>query len=137
MCTMMACTEGQTHAPVCTAYTGEKQPVACTMEYAPVCGSYKPHVECIQAPCPVADPVAQTYSNKCMMNADGATYLYDGECNATPPPPLCTTEYNPVCGSVQVDCIRAPCPPIPETFSNICELKASPRATFLYGGVCK
>ena len=53
----------------------------CTMEYAPVCAVYKPTINCLVAPCPAVDPVVQTYSNKCMMNAEGASYLYDGECN--------------------------------------------------------
>lgn len=138
VCTERACTEGQTHAPVCTAYAGDSQPKACTMEYAPVCASYQPHVECTTEPCYPVDAVVQTYGNKCMMEADGATYLYDGECKSTQPTPTsCTADYNPVCASVQVDCIRAPCPPIPETFSNMCEMKAQPRATFLYMGECK
>lgn len=50
-------------------------PTTCTMEYAPVCGSKQ--VQCIKAPC---NPVQQTYSNKCMMTGDGATFLYDGAC---------------------------------------------------------
>jgi PKD repeat protein len=53
-------------------------PVACTMEYNPVCGA-KP-VTCITTPC---NPVQQTYSNRCMMTADGATYVHQGACGAT------------------------------------------------------
>lgn len=34
---------------------------------------------------------------------------------------LCTREYRPVCGLVEVQCITTPCNPIPETFSNACE----------------
>lgn len=57
--------------------TGESKesPVACTMEYAPVCGEKQ--VQCIKAPCP---PIKQTYGNKCQLNAAKATYLYSGEC---------------------------------------------------------
>ena len=47
----------------------------CTTEYNPVCGS-KPIV-CITTPC---NPVKQTYGNRCAMNADGATFLYEGIC---------------------------------------------------------
>ena len=32
----------------------------------------------------------------------------------------CTMEYAPVCGMVEVQCITAPCDPVPETFSNGC-----------------
>ncbi len=49
--------------------------VACTKEYLPVCGS-KPIV-CITTPC---NPIEQTYGNRCMMNADGATFVHDGKC---------------------------------------------------------
>lgn len=58
-------------------------PVACTMEYAPVCGQKTVCPACItsnpacMAPCALQQ---QTYGNKCMMNADGATFAYGGEC---------------------------------------------------------
>jgi PKD repeat protein/outer membrane murein-binding lipoprotein Lpp len=54
---------------------GDTAPTACTMEYAPVCGLKQ--VVCIKAPC---NPVQQTYSNKCMLAGDGATFLYTGAC---------------------------------------------------------
>ena len=50
-------------------------PVACTMEYAPVCGSKQ--VQCIKAPC---DPIIQTYGNSCQLKADGASLVHTGEC---------------------------------------------------------
>lgn len=53
-------------------------PQACTKEYSPVCGS-KPIV-CITTPC---NPVPQTYGNRCTMNADGASFLYEGACRDT------------------------------------------------------
>jgi hypothetical protein len=53
----------------------ETGPVACTMEYAPVCGEQV--VYCIKAPCP---PVKTTYGNKCSMVAAKAKFLYSGEC---------------------------------------------------------
>jgi len=33
----------------------------------------------------------------------------------------CIEIYQPVCAEVQVQCFRAPCPPIPQTFGNSCE----------------
>lgn len=33
---------------------------------------------------------------------------------------ICTMEYAPVCGLVEVQCVTEPCDPVPETFSNGC-----------------
>lgn len=52
--------------------------IACTKEYRPVCGM-KP-VTCITTPC---NPVPTTYSNKCMSEADGASFAYEGQCRTT------------------------------------------------------
>ncbi len=49
----------------------------------------------------------------------------------------CTREYAPVCAEIQVQCIKAPCPPIQETFSNKCEMENNSLATFLHTGSCK
>ena len=60
--------------------------VGCMKEYRPVCGS-KP-IECITAPC---DPIQQTYSNRCMMDADNATFVHEGVCrndNSNRPPSI-------------------------------------------------
>lgn len=38
---------------------------------------------------------------------------------------MCTMEYAPVCGEIQVQCVKAPCPPIKETFANTCIAKQS------------
>jgi peptidoglycan hydrolase-like protein with peptidoglycan-binding domain len=51
------------------------EPVACTKEYNPVCGS-KP-IFCVKAPC---NPIEQTYGNLCMLEADGAKFRHKGEC---------------------------------------------------------
>lgn len=40
-------------------------------------------------------------------------------------PTICTMEYAPVCGSVQVQCIKAPCNPVKQTFGNSCMAKAA------------
>ncbi len=52
-------------------------------------------------------------------------------------PVACTMEYAPVCASVQVQCIKAPCPPINQTFGNRCTMRANSLAKFLYDGECK
>ena len=52
-------------------------------------------------------------------------------------PTICTMDYTPVCASVQVQCIKAPCPPIPETFGNACMMHANTNTTYLYDWECK
>ncbi len=56
-------------------------PEICTEEYAPVCGQ-PPMPECPEGlACMQVMPAQQTYSNKCMMQQDGATLIHDGVCN--------------------------------------------------------
>lgn len=50
---------------------------------------------------------------------------------------VCTMEYAPVCAKVDVQCIKAPCDPVYETFSNKCMMTANKLATFAYNGECK
>jgi putative hemolysin len=52
-------------------------------------------------------------------------------------PKICTKEYIPVCAEVQVQCIKAPCPPIKQTFGNKCTMNANKLAKFLYEWECK
>jgi hypothetical protein len=52
-------------------------------------------------------------------------------------PQVCTREYNPVCGQVQVECIRAPCPPINQTFGNACDACANSRVISYTPGACE
>ena len=57
--------------------------------------------------------------------------------SAADEPTMCTMEYMPVCAAVQVQCIKAPCPPINQTFGNACMMNANKLATYLYDGECK
>lgn len=87
------CMGGCPERLVGTAYvTVGDSPVACTKEYQPVCGQKT--VYCITTPC---NPVQQTYSNQCMMKADGATYVHAGACRTTTDPahdPSCKAWYD-------------------------------------------
>lgn len=49
----------------------------------------------------------------------------------------CTMEYRPVCGLVEVQCIKAPCPPIPETFGNGCSACAQQNVISYTEGSCE
>ncbi|MBI4133186.1 peptidoglycan-binding protein, partial [Candidatus Uhrbacteria bacterium] len=64
---------------------------ACTKEYVPVCGRPAgcantctgricPMVDMAPAYCALKEP--QTYSNKCLLDAAGATSLYEGQCRS-------------------------------------------------------
>jgi hypothetical protein len=53
-----------------------------------------------------------------------------------PRPQACTQEYNPVCGQVQVQCIRAPCNPVMQTFGNKCEACANSFTISYTEGAC-
>lgn len=48
-------------------------------------------------------------------------------------PIMCTMEYAPVCAEVQIQCIKAPCYPIQQTFWNAC---SAWRNKVLYTGEC-
>lgn len=50
---------------------------------------------------------------------------------------VCTMQYEPVCAEVQLQCIKAPCPAIKETFGNKCMMNSNKLAKFLYEWECK
>ncbi len=54
---------------------------------------------------------------------------------ATTQTTMCTMDYTPVCGTVQVQCVTTPCNPIKQTFSNSCMARAS-NATSVTPGEC-
>lgn len=45
----------------------------------------------------------------------------------------CTMEYDPVCASTVVNCIKAPCPPIQKTYGNDCSACAAGADTYKVG----
>ncbi len=51
-------------------------------------------------------------------------------------PRVCTMEYDPVCAEKPVVCVRSPCPPARQTFSNACHARAD-NYTILYKGQCR
>lgn len=48
----------------------------------------------------------------------------------------CIELYQPVCASVQVECITAPCDPVQETFSNSCFACMNERVVSYVDGEC-
>jgi hypothetical protein len=59
-------------------------PVACTMQYDPVCGQpAEPACRHSYPACLIPTPGPQTYGNRCVLDAAGATFLYTGTCSGT------------------------------------------------------
>jgi len=48
----------------------------------------------------------------------------------------CIEIYQPVCGQVMVECIKAPCDPVKETFANPCKACMNPRVLSYVDGEC-
>lgn len=112
-CTEMACTTMQEPKCLQERTRNPIDPIACTKEYAPVCGAVQ--VQCITTPC---YPVETTFGNQCtfdnaQLQDPMTTFLSEGECKnpGAPVDPdmidntedewdmrICTMEYMPVCG---------------------------------------
>lgn len=67
-----------------------------------------------------ADPAKGGYCTASQRNAD-----------------FCTGDYKPVCATVQIQCIKAPCNPIQETFSNSCNACKNPLVISYLVGECR
>jgi len=74
--------------------------------------------ECIQA----GNPAMESYPRQCRANDKTFTEQIDQpvEKDILPTKKACTREYRPVCGRIEVQCIKAPCDPIKKTFPNRC-----------------
>ena len=49
---------------------------------------------------------------------------------------VCTTQFEPVCASVEVQCVTTPCEAVEQTFGNLCEVNRNKNATYLRDGEC-
>jgi len=99
-------------------------PVACTME-AKICpdgsavGRTGPN--CAFAPCPGEETETEviTCSPESKQNQ------------------MCTREYAPVCGLVEIQCVTTPCNPIPQTFGNGCSACSQGNVISYTSGACE
>jgi hypothetical protein len=113
-------------APVAPTLPKEVTPPAkmCTQE-AKVCpdgsavGRTGPH--CEFAPCTQVSQAGNKAAHQCTDAERGLA---------------CTREYRPVCGLVAVQCVSAPCPPLPQTFGNDCSACSEPSVLSYTEGAC-
>ncbi len=93
-------------------------------------GSYTATLQKITDPCPDdGDPTTPRCMAAIRSDVVGKAHIQVGTI-------ACTTEYMPVCGAKQIQCITTPCNPIPTTYGNKCEMRSN-GASFLYEGQCR
>ena len=114
-------------APTSTTDSGlsPERPVACTKE-AKICpdgsGVGRTGPNCEFAACPGE-----------MMDDSEGKLLCSPESKLAE---MCTMEYAPVCGLVEVQCVTTPCDPVSQTFSNACSACASGNVSEFTPGAC-
>ena len=101
-----------------------------------VCTKVTDFESCVAA----GNPVMQSYPAQC--RAGGVTFVekISGDVIACTPQQrnadVCAAIYQPVCAKVNIECIRAPCNPINETFPNSCEACKNPVVESYTMGEC-
>lgn len=102
---------------------------ACAPITKPITPTVTNFDECVAA----GNPVMESYPRQCAH--EGLTYTEVIATPPTPPTTECTGELAPVCGKYQVQCIKAPCPPLDTTYQNRCEAEKA-GATDIVDGAC-
>lgn len=122
-CTLMACAEQQDVSYTCTKYEANPDllPVTC-VQWNDGCNSCFRNSQ--------NDPWACT-KMYCENPKPATCTKYDED------PIMCTMQYDPVCASVAVQCIKEPCPAQLQTFWNACMMSANKLATYLHDGECE
>lgn len=90
---------------------------------------YVPHRPCTQPTHPYGSGISSGHSSS-----------HANPCPVPQPVPnpgrLCPQIYAPVCAQRQVQCVRAPCPPVTQTFGNSCEA-ANAGYQVIHNGPCR
>lgn len=83
------------------------------------------------------NPIMESYPRQC--RAGDQTFVEDISIKCTDDQrdaEFCITLYRPVCATVNIQCITAPCDPIKETFSNSCVACSNPLVDSYSPGEC-
>lgn len=76
-------------------------------------------------------PVVQNFEGEADASKGG--YCTESQRNAE----ICTADYTPVCATVNIQCIKAPCNPVQQTFSNSCNACKNSLVNSYLVGACK
>ena len=98
--------------------------------------------DCVSA----GNAVMKSYPRQCQAN--GVTYVEEivkeenvnneTLCNSEQrQADVCAEIYQPVCAVVEIQCIKAPCDPVSQTFGNKCEACKNPLVKSYVNGECK
>lgn len=99
------------------------------------------------------NPVMESFPRQCRDSKTGNSFVEDiglnGNASTTDPgekffcsadqreADVCIELYEPVCATVNIQCIKAPCDPIKETFSNSCIACINPLVESYTRGECE
>ena len=95
---------------------------------APPADSVNSFEECVAA----GNPVMESYPRQCRHGDRTFTEVIEPIPGDEKP---CTREYRPVCGEIEVQCFKAPCPPLKTTYSNRC-MAENAGASNITEGIC-
>ena len=105
-------------------------------EAAPGEGTISNFEDCAKA----GNPVMESYPRQCRTNGQTFVEHITSETLCKPEQrgaEVCTQNYDPVCAKVNIQCIKAPCYPVGETFSNACRACANPLVESYTNGTCE
>jgi len=86
------------------------------------------------------NPVMESYPRQCRANGQTFTEQINKEISCTEEQrkaEVCSQIYDPVCAVVEIQCIKAPCNPVKQTFANACEACGNPLVKSYTLGQCE
>jgi hypothetical protein len=91
--------------------------------------------ECLAA----GNPAMESYPRQCHDSISGRTFTEEIFVTCLPEQrnvDACIEIYQPVCGTVHVQCITTPCDPVKETFENSCKACTNELVEGYFNGEC-